>query len=96
MDRMDGSVIRHFAKPPGADSVNRPAHYTFSAIEVIDAIEAWALNFHRGQVVKYIARAGRKDPAKKIEDLEKAQWYIEREIARLKGVSDGVTPENQS
>lgn len=66
------------------DSVNRPAHYTDGKIEVIDFIEDKKLNFHRGNAVKYISRAGKKDPAKEIEDLEKARWYINREIERLK------------
>lgn len=67
------------------DPVNHPPHYTFGGIEVIDAIKAWALGFCLGNAVKYIARAGRKDPAKKIEDLKKARWYIDREIADLEG-----------
>lgn len=66
------------------DQVNRPAHYTDGGIETIDFIEAKKLNFHRGNAVKYIARAGKKDPAKEIEDLEKAVWYLNREIERLK------------
>ena len=65
------------------DIVNHPSHYTYGKIEVIDAIEAWGLNFHRGNAVKYIARAGKKDPTKEIEDLKKAEWYIHREIQRL-------------
>lgn len=65
------------------DLVNHPAHYTYGKIEVIDAIEDWNLNFHRGQVVKYVARAGKKDIAKEKEDLMKARWYLDREIARL-------------
>lgn len=65
------------------DIVNHPSHYTDGKIEVIDAIEAWGLNFHRGNAVKYIARAGKKDPTKEIEDLKKAEWYIHREIQRL-------------
>lgn len=65
------------------DMVNHPSHYTDGKIEVIDAIEAWGLNFHRGNAVKYIARAGKKDPTKEIEDLKKAEWYIHREIQRL-------------
>jgi ribosomal protein S6 len=69
------------------DPVNHPAYYTFGVIEVMDAIEAWALNFARGAVVKYVARAGRKDPAKEIEDLQKARWYLDREIARLSKTS---------
>ena len=66
------------------NNVNHPSHYLAnSGIEVIDAIEAWNLNFSRGNAVKYIARAGVKNPEKEIEDLEKAVWYITREIKRL-------------
>lgn len=65
------------------DSVNHPSHYTDGKIEVIDFIEDKGLNFHRGNAVKYIARAGKKNPGKEIEDLEKAVWYINREIERL-------------
>ena len=63
------------------DPINRPDHYTFSHIEVIDAIEAWALGFHLGNVVKYVARARRK--GRELEDLQKARWYLDREIGRL-------------
>lgn len=68
------------------DKVNHPAHYNMGGVEVIDAIEAWGLGkgFNRGNAIKYIARAGLKDPNTEIEDLEKAKWYIEREIGRLK------------
>lgn len=70
--------------PLPSDPVTHPAHYTMGSIEVIDAIEAWDLNFGRGNVVKYVARAGRKDPAKELEDLKKARFYLDREIARLR------------
>jgi uncharacterized protein DUF3310 len=60
--------------------VNHPAHYNVGKIEVIDAIEDWALGFHLGNVVKYCARADRK--GKPLEDLKKAHWYLTREIAR--------------
>lgn len=63
------------------DPISHPAHYTRFPVEVIELTEN--LNFCRGNAVKYIARAGFKDPSKEIEDLEKALWYIEREIARL-------------
>lgn len=66
---------------PG-DAVNHPAHYNMSPIEVIDAIEAWELGFNLGNAVKYIARAPHKEAT--LRDLEKARWYLEREIARLK------------
>ena len=67
------------------DAVNHPAHYTDGKIEVIAFIEDKGLNFHRGNAVKYISRAGKKDPAKEVEDLKKARWYIGREIRRLEG-----------
>ena len=46
-------------------------------------INAFNLNFNRGNVLKYIIRAGKKDPSTEIEDLEKARRYIEFEISRL-------------
>jgi hypothetical protein len=66
---------------PPDDPINHPTHYTFSQIEVIDAIEAWELGFHLGNVVKYIARADRK--GNRSNDLKKARWYLDREIRRL-------------
>lgn len=48
-----------------------------------DFIEDKGLNSHRGNAVKYITRAGKKNPGKEIEDLEKAVWYLQREIERL-------------
>jgi hypothetical protein len=68
----------------GADPVNHPSHYTLGGIEVIEVIEAWQLSFNRGNAVKYLARAGRKDPSKTVEDLQKAIFYVEREISLLK------------
>lgn len=65
------------------DIINHPSHYTDGKIEVIDFIEEKQLNFHRGNAIKYIARAGKKNKEKEIEDLEKAAWYINREIQRL-------------
>ena len=66
-----------------SDMVNHPSHYTDGNIEVIDFIEDKRLNYHRGNAVKYICRAGKKDPALEVEDLQKAVWYINREIQRL-------------
>lgn len=63
-------------------AVEHPPHYKPGKFEVIDVIEDWNLNFHLGNAVKYIARAGRKDPAKRIEDLRKALWYLSREIGK--------------
>ena len=66
-----------------SDMVNHPSHYTDGSIEVIDFIEDKKLNYHRGNALKYLCRAGKKDPAKEVEDLQKAVWYINREIQRL-------------
>lgn len=63
------------------DPINRPAHYTAGRkFEPVDVIRDWGLNFSLGNAVKYVSRAGRKDPAKTIEDLKKAIWYIQNEI----------------
>jgi hypothetical protein len=69
------------------DPVNRPSHYTDGKIEVIDFIEDKKLGFCLGNAVKYISRAGKKDPTKEIEDLNKAKWYIERRIKELQEVN---------
>lgn len=66
-----------------SDAVNSPSHYTQGKIETIDFIEDKGLNYHRGNAVKYITRAGLKDPSKEVEDLQKAVWYLQREIGRL-------------
>lgn len=71
--------------PAFGNPVDHPAYYNTGKIEVIDFIQDKDLNFSRGNAVKYIVRAGIKDPAKEIEDLEKAVWYINAEIRRLKG-----------
>ena len=65
------------------DAVNHPSHYTDGKIEVIDFIEDKNLDFCLGNAVKYISRAGKKDPEKEIEDLKKAVWYINRRIQEL-------------
>ena len=66
------------------DPIHHPKHYThYKGLEVIQLTEQ--MNFNRGNAVKYIARAGIKDQSKEIEDLEKAKWYIQREIDRIKG-----------
>lgn len=64
-----------------ADNVNHPAHYKVGGIETIDFIEAKKLNYNLGNVVKYITRADHKGNA--AEDLAKARWYLNREIAKM-------------
>lgn len=65
--------------------VDHPPHYIAGRkYEPKDVIRDWDLNFSLGNAVKYISRAGRKDPSKTIEDLEKAIFYINDEIAAIR------------
>lgn len=75
------SIVTNEGNPN--DPVNKPSHYTDGKIEVIDYIEDKKLGFCLGNAIKYISRAGKKDPTKEIEDLKKAKWYIERRIKEL-------------
>jgi hypothetical protein len=68
---------------PAADLVNHPAHYKVGGIETIDFIEAKGLNYNTGNAVKYITRADHKGNRK--QDLEKAVWYLNREISHMQG-----------
>lgn len=65
------------------EQVNHPGHYggADDPYEAIKVIEAWQLGFHLGNAVKYIARAGKKDVV--LTDLQKAAWYLQREINRI-------------
>jgi len=66
------------------DLVNKPPHYTTGGVDTLDFIEAKDLNYRLGNVVKYVVRCGKKntDP---VQDLEKAMFYLKREIATRKG-----------
>ncbi len=85
-------VIKDLSKPSvhveskflTREAVNHPPHYggIGNVYEAIKVIEAWDLDFHLGNTVKYIARAGKKDDI--IQDLEKAKWYLDRKIENLK------------
>ena len=67
------------------EAVDHPDHYggADDPYEAIKVIEAWDLGFCLGNTVKYISRAGKKDPTKEKEDLEKALWYLQRRIDQL-------------
>ena len=70
-------------------AVRHPSHYGGDVPhEVIKCLSAWGLSFVRGNVVKYVSRAGKKDPSKELEDLEKARFYLEWEIERLKKLKE--------
>ncbi len=74
------------------DPVNSPSHYTVGGIETRDFIAAKNLNWDRGSAVKYIVRAGLKDPAKEAEDIEKAISCLKHDLARLHGQPKLPTP----
>lgn len=57
-----------------------PSHYKRNGLEVIEVIECFDLNFHLGNVIKYTLRTGKM--GERLEDLQKARWYIDREIAK--------------
>jgi hypothetical protein len=63
------------------DLINNPEHYKVGGIETIDFIEAKSLGYNLGNVVKYISRADHKDT--KLDNLKKAQWYLNREVNNL-------------
>jgi hypothetical protein len=70
------------------EMVNHPPHYQYgenNEYEVIKVCEAWGLDkdAYIFNVVKYVARSGKKDPSKEIEDLKKAQFYLDRRIKIL-------------
>ena len=69
-----------------ADLVNNPPHYTAGGIDFLDFAEAKGLteNAYLFNVVKYVVRAGKKVGVDPIQDLEKAEFYLKREIARRK------------
>ena len=63
---------------PQPDMVNHPKHYNVKGFEVIDIIDAFGLNFNMGNALKYLLRADRK--GNKEQDIQKALWYLQREI----------------
>lgn len=69
------------------EAIDHPPHYgrADDPYEVIKVIEAWRLGFHLGNAIKYVARAGRKDPGTEVQDLKKARWYLDRTIEKLEG-----------
>lgn len=75
-----------------SDTVNHPSHYNQGRIEVIEFIEDQGLNFSRGNAIKYIARAGKKNKETEIEDLKKARWYLNRQIEILEALAEDRPP----
>ena len=74
------------------EMVNHPSHYQFGddkTYEVVNVCEAWGLDkdAYIFNVVKYVARAGKKDTDKELQDMKKALWYLNRKIERLESNS---------
>lgn len=68
------------------EQVNHPKHYggADDPYEVIKVLEAWGTGFHLGNVIKYVARSGKKGDNPTVQDLEKARWYLDRKITALR------------
>lgn len=75
----------------GHDVINHPSWYCDGGIETLDFILAKKLDFLTGQVVKYLSRAGKKDPGKALEDLKKAQFYLNRKVAEMEAAEGAGT-----
>jgi hypothetical protein len=73
------------------EKVNNPTHYHPGTYEAIKVINAWGLGFSLGNVLKYISRAGRKNGSSELEDLKKAQWYLNSAIQDLEGKIELLT-----
>ena len=84
IDELEDELDTVFAEPLELpkELVNHPSHYNRGKYEVIDVIEDWHLGFNLGNAVKYIGRCGHKDDP--VQELEKAKWYVQREIDRIK------------
>jgi len=82
------------------ENIDHPSHYNQGKIEVIDFIEDQEFCFHLGNAVKYICRAGRKDPDKWKEDIRKSIWYLERFMKNtgeaIKEIEDDSTVHDPS
>lgn len=70
------------------DKINSPSHYTSGGIEAIDYIKAklgtdGCIAYCLGNVIKYVSRAGKKDIQKELEDLKKAQWYLNKTVSLI-------------
>ena len=84
-ERLDGVLAENSMTEN--DPVNHPSHYT-DGIETIDYIESKHFPYHLGNAVKYLSRAGKKNPAETVTDLKKAVWYINRYISLLEKEGD--------
>jgi hypothetical protein len=78
---LDGGRVIETEETKETEAVKHPAHYNYSKYEPVKVIKEWGLNFNLGNVIKYVARAGRKDDI--LQDLKKARQYLDFEIEAL-------------
>ena len=85
LEALKKALVKAEELAKGYEKVNHPKHYGGEDCkhEAISVIEEWNLGFHLGNVVKYISRAGNKPNQSMLDDLKKAQWYLERRIEML-------------
>ncbi len=85
MPTLKDSNVNDVVTADSKETVDHPNHYggKNNPYEVIRVLAAWRLGFLIGNAVKYLARAGKKDPTKFLEDLRKARWYIDTAISRF-------------
>lgn len=82
-ERSEKPVTQESQKP---ELVNHPQHYTPGPFEVYKVLHHWGITDpHLWNAIKYLARAGKKDQARELEDLEKAQWYLSLAIRLRRG-----------
>ena len=93
-DTVTKKFFTNKAKETAMKDVYNPDYYKTGKIEVSDFIEDKEFNFFLGNVVKYVSRAGKKDGNSAIQDLKKAQWYLNKEISRLETKDLTVTLDN--
>ena len=79
----DTGVCSRRERPEKTDNPIQPSYYGSKGVQPIDIIEDQNLTFNSGNVVKYVARAGKKSKETEIQDLQKAKFYLDREITRL-------------
>ena len=80
------SKMSNFEAIARREAINHPPHYNQGKIEVIEVIEDWGLDFHAGNVIKYVAR--HKHKGNSLEDLKKARFYLDRLIEGLENGSN--------
>src|ERR1700741_1764516 len=80
-----GKLVKKTKIEPKKEAINHPSHYggCDNTYETIKVIEAWDLDFHLGNTVKYISRAGKKEGSSELQDLKKAAFYLQRKISNL-------------